>query len=159
MKNIVLVPGIYVAFFLVLSEKISIINIIFAIIVALLVYRLNEPSGELGRFINIKTIPTWMLFVPMLFFEVVKANLQVAKIALSRDMELDPKIIVYESRIKDQWLLTILANVVTLTPGTMTVDIVDNKLNIHCLNQDYANGLNTLVLEKLLFKIEGGCVG
>lgn len=159
MKNIFLGTGVYIAFFLILSEKISIVNIFIAFIVALLVYRTNEPGNELGRLINKKTFPTWLLFVPMLFFEVVKANLQVAKIALSRDMKLDPTIVVYESRIEDQWLLTILANVITLTPGTMSVDICENKLKIHCLNKDYADGLNSMVLEKLLFKIEGGSVG
>lgn len=159
MKNVLLSLGVLATFFLILSEKISVTNMIFAIIVGLLVYKLNEPIGELERNFNLKSIPIWIIFVPMLFFEVIKANLQVAKIALSRDMKLDPKVIVYESRIKDHWLLTILANVITLTPGTMSVDICGNKLKIHCLNQEYADGVNSMVLEKLLFKIEGGNVG
>lgn len=159
MKNTLLAIGIYAAFFLVLCEKISIVNIIFSIIVGFLVYRFNTHSGGMARLFNRRTLPTWVLFVPVLFFEVVKANFQVAKIALSVDMKLDPKIVIYESRIKNQWLLTILANVITLTPGTMSVDICDNKLKIHCLNQSYADGLNSMVLEKLLFKIEGGCNG
>jgi multicomponent Na+:H+ antiporter subunit E len=159
MKNTILSMGILATFFLILSEKITITNIIFAGFVGLLIYKLNEPDGELARNFNYKSIPIWIIFVPMLFFEVVKANLQVAKIALSVDMKLDPKVIVYESRISDHWLLTILANVITLTPGTMSVDICDNKLKIHCLNQEYADGVNSMVLEKLLFKIEGGNIG
>ncbi len=159
MKKTLLQVGILATFFLILSEKISMTNIIFAGFVGLLVYKLNEPDGELGRNINFKSIPIWTIFVSMLFFEVVKANLQVAKIALSMDMKLDPKVIVYESRISDHWLLTILANVITLTPGTMSVDICGNKLKIHCLNQEYADGVNSMVLEKLLFKIEGGNIG
>lgn len=159
MKNSVLAIAIYATFFLVLCEKISIVNIIFSIIVGFLVYRFNTHSGELARLFNRKTIHTWILFVPMLFFEVVKANFQVAKIALSVDMKLDPKIVMYESRINNQWLITILANVITLTPGTMSVDIYENQLKIHCLNQAYADGLNSMGLEKLLFRIEGGCNG
>lgn len=159
MKNTILSMGILATFFLILSEKLSVLNIIFAVIVCLLVYKLNEPVNELGINFNLKSIPIWILFIPMLFFEVVKANLQVAKIALSLDMKLDPKVIIYESRISNHWLLTILANVITLTPGTMSVDISGNKLKIHCLNQEYADGVNSMVLEKLLFKIEGGNVG
>lgn len=159
MKNVLLSTGILTIFFLILSEKISILNIIFALGVGLLVNRFNERDGDLGRNFNYKTIPIWIIFVPMLFFEVVKANLQVAKIALSKDMKLDPKIVVYESRIRNHWLLTILANVITLTPGTMSVDICESTLKVHCLNQHYADGLNAMVLEKLLFKIEGGRIG
>lgn len=159
MKNMVLTIGVCATFFLVLCEQITITNIIFSIIVGLLVYGFNAHSGELARLFNRRTFFTWLIIVPMLFFEVVKANLQVAKIALSVDMKLDPQVVIYDSRINDPWLLTILANVITLTPGTMSVDILDSKLTIHCLNQAYAEGLNSMVLEKLLFKIEGGCIG
>lgn len=159
MKNSILSMGILATFFLILSEKITMTNIIFAGFVGLLIFKFNEPDGELGSNFNLKSIPIWILFVLMLFFEVVKANLQVAKIALSLDMKLDPKVIIYESRISNHWLLTILANVITLTPGTMSVDISGNKLKVHCLNQAYADGVNSMVLEKLLFKIEGGNVG
>lgn len=156
MKKTLLTIGIYTAFFLVLSEKISIINILVSIVVGFLVYKLNSNSGELAKLFNLRTVTTWTIFVLMLFIEIVKANFQVAKIALSVNMKLEPQIVVYESRIKNNWLITILANVITLTPGTMSVDISDNRLKIHCLNKEYAEGLNAMVLEKLLFKIEGG---
>lgn len=155
MKKTLLSIGIYAAFFLVLSEKITIINITVSIVVGLLVNILNKNSGELAKLFNLRTFTTWLLFVIMLFVEIVKANFQVAKIALSADMKLEPQIVMYESRIKNNWLITILANVITLTPGTMSVDISDNQLKIHCLNKIYADSLNTMVLEKLLFKIEG----
>ena len=159
MKKTLLTIGIYTAFFLVLSEKISIINILVSIIVGFLVYKLNSNSGELAKLFNLRTVTTWTIFVLMLFLEIVKANFQVAKIALSVDMKLEPQIVVYESRIRNNWLITILANVITLTPGTMSVDISDNRLKIHCLNKEYAEGLDAMVLEKLLFKIEGGYNG
>lgn len=155
MKKTLLSIGIYIAFFLALSEKITIVNIAVSIVVGLIVYSLNKNSGELAKLINIRTITTWFIFLIMLFIEIVKANIQVAKIALSVDMKLKPQIVMYESRIKNNWLLTILANVITLTPGTMSVDINNNLLKIHCLNKTYADSLNVMVLEKLLFKIEG----
>ncbi len=155
MKKTLLSIGIYIAFFLALSEKITIINIAVSIVVGLIVYSLNKNSGELTKLINLRTITTWFIFLIMLFIEIVKANFQVAKIALSVDMKLEPQIVMYESRIKNNWLLTILANVITLTPGTMSVDISNNLLKIHCLNKNYADSLNVMVLEKLLFKIEG----
>jgi len=63
-------------------------------------------------------------------------------------------VVTYESKLSDEWLLTILANSITLTPGTMTVDIKGNQLLIHCLNKMYSNGLSDMHLEKMLFEIE-----
>ena len=74
-------------------------------------------------------------------------------------MKLSPQVVEYTSPIKDEWLLTILANVITLTPGTMSVDLNDSRLIIHCLNKEYAEGLGKMSLEKLLLKIEGDCIG
>jgi multicomponent Na+:H+ antiporter subunit E len=51
--------------------------------------------------------------------------------------------------------LTILANSITLTPGTMTVSIDKNVLDIHCLNKNYEDSLKDNLFEKMLLKIEG----
>lgn len=146
-------------FFLSLTEKLTVLNTAVSIFVALLIFALGSENSAFFKRINLKTLPTWLLFVPILFFEVLKANIGVAKIALSVDMKLSPHVVEYTSPIKDEWLLTILANVITLTPGTMSVDLNDSRLIIHCLNKEYAEGLGKMSLEKLLLKIEGDCIG
>lgn len=146
-------------FFLSLTEKLTVLNAVVSIFVALLIFSLGSENSAFFKRINLKTLPTWLLFIPILFFEVLKANIGVAKIALSVDMKLSPQVVEYTSPIKDEWLLTILANVITLTPGTMSVDLNDSRLIIHCLNKEYAEGLGKMSLEKLLLKIEGDCIG
>ncbi len=146
-------------FFLSLTEKLTVLNTAVSIFVALLIFGIGSENSAFFKRINFRTLPTWLLFIPILFFEVLKANIGVAKIALSVDMKLSPQVVEYTSPIKDEWLLTILANVITLTPGTMSVDLNDSRMIIHCLNKEYAEGLGKMSLEKLLLKIEGDCIG
>lgn len=159
MKSKFILIVVLAMFFLSLTEKLTVLNAVVSISVALLIFGLDSENSAFFKRINLKTLPTWTLFIPMLIFEVIKANIGVAKIALSVDMKLSPQVVEYTSPIKDEWLLTILANVITLTPGTMSVDLKESRLSIHCLNKEYAEGLGKMSLEKLLLKIEGDCVG
>lgn len=141
-------------FFIVLTESFSVLNVVTGILVAGIVQHLNnEHAPNLGS-LNIKTFGLWLWFLITLIKEVIVSNLQVAQIVLSREMAIDPKIIAYESHLKNDFLLTVYANAITLTPGTMTVEINKNKMNIHCLNDGYAQGLEGSALEKILLKIE-----
>ncbi|GAA4060664.1 Na+/H+ antiporter subunit E [Amphibacillus indicireducens] len=46
------------------------------------------------------------------------------------------------------------ANVINLTPGTLTVDITKDGYIIHALNENFAKGLDGFILEKLVLKLE-----
>jgi multicomponent Na+:H+ antiporter subunit E len=63
------------------------------------------------------------LYVPYLLWEVAKANLAVAAIVLHPRLPLDPKLVSYRSNLDGELALTTFANSVTLTPGTLTVDV------------------------------------
>lgn len=141
-------------FFVVLTESFTPLNVVTGILVAGLIQWLNnEHAPNLGS-LNFKTLGLWFLFLLTLIKEVIVSNLQVAQIVLSRHMEIEPKIVAYESKLKNDFLLTVYANAITLTPGTMTVEIFKNKMNIHCLSDRYAEGLEGSSLEKILLKIE-----
>ena len=94
------------------------------------------------------------MYILILFKEVLIANIQVAIIALSPKMAIQPHIVDYRSKLKGEMFLTILANSITLTPGTMSVDIVGSDFKIHCLNEKYAQSLDGNIFEKMLIKIE-----
>lgn len=146
-------------FFLLLSEKVTITNIVFAVAVAFIIEKISDKNLFDRKYISLKVLSRWIKFIGVLFIEVVKANIQVAKITLSMNMDIEPHIVNYKSKLNDEMLLTILANVITLTPGTMTVDIKGNELLIHCLNKEYSESLNGMILEDMLCRIEGELVG
>jgi len=154
-KNNILKISVLVMFFIVLSEKISFLNIVFGLLIAALVTTFNKEELRINRYMKVKLLSKWIKFIATLFIEVVKANIQVAMITLSKNMDVEPVIVTYKSVLKDEFLLTVLANSITLTPGTMTVDIRGNNLLIHCLNKEYSKGLANMDMEVMLCGIEG----
>ena len=50
----------------------------------------------------------------------------------------------------------ILGNSITMTPGTITVDVRDDLFLVHCLDEDFAEGLAGSAQETRLMKLEGG---
>lgn len=73
-----------------------------------------------------------LIFIKELFV----ANFDVFKTILRPKLELTPGIFTYETSLKKDWQITLLANMITLTPGTLVMGISpDNKtLYIHALN-------------------------
>jgi len=99
-------------------------------------------------------------YLPVFFWEVIKANIDVAYRVLHPSLPINPGIVKVKTRLKSDAGLTFLANSITLTPGTMTVDIDADKglLYIHWINigeTDIKSATKTIVerFEKILEKI------
>jgi len=60
----------------------------------------------------------------------------------------------FTTDLKSDFLRTILANSITLTPGTITVDMSDDEFTVHCLRGEYGQGLVDSKFEKILLRIE-----
>ena len=77
----------------------------------------------------------WFLFyVPYFILYCLKANLDVAYRVLHPDVPIRPGIIKVSTTLKSDLAKTFLANSITLTPGTLTVDIIDQDLYIHWIS-------------------------
>ena len=74
----------------------------------------------------------WALaYIPMFTWEMAKANFDVAYRVLSPKMPIKPGIVKVRSSLKTSFAKVILANSITMTPGTITVDVIDEDLYIH----------------------------
>ena len=77
----------------------------------------------------------WFLYyIPVFFIHMVKANLDVAYRVLHLEVPIRPGIVKVTTGLKSDLGITFLANSITLTPGTLTVDIVGSDLYIHWIN-------------------------
>ncbi len=76
----------------------------------------------------------FLLYVPYFAIYCVKANLDVAYRVLHPDMPIRPGIVKVKTELTSEVGKTVLANSITLTPGTLTVDIVDETLYVHWIN-------------------------
>lgn len=77
-----------------------------------------------------------LLYVPYFAKELVKANLSVARIVLSPSLPLNPGIVKVRTRLKSRVGRALLANSITLTPGTLTVEMDGEWLYIHWVTVD-----------------------
>ena len=78
--------------------------------------------------------PRILPYMSWLLLEIGKANVAVAQEVIKRDMKLAPKLYRVPATQKSDLTRTIFANSVTLTPGTVTVDVREDALLIHALD-------------------------
>ena len=73
-------------------------------------------------------------FGPWLMWEIVKSNIEVTKVILSPKMKLHRNMIEVSADQKSQIGKVILANSITLTPGTVSVNLKDDRILVHALS-------------------------
>jgi multicomponent Na+:H+ antiporter subunit E len=106
-----------------------IIGISISLILAL---ALHKRYSDLGLPpITIKRIALSIVYLLVLFKEIILANFDVAYRVLHPKMPIKPGIVIIRTELKQNIAKVILANSITLTPGTFTLDIKDDKLLIH----------------------------
>ncbi|MCK5216857.1 MAG: Na+/H+ antiporter subunit E [Methanosarcinales archaeon] len=87
-------------------------------------------------------------YLPWLTYQIVIANIDVARRALSPSMPIDPHIFTFKTKLKSDVARTTLANSITLTPGTVTVDIIDDLFYVHAIAKEPAEDLLEGTMER-----------
>ena len=97
---------------------------------------------QLGGHIYFVYAYKWLKLIIMFLWELLKADWNVLKMMYKRNLDVSPVIFKYPLEVTKPWQITLLANMITLTPGTLTVNVGhDNKvLFIHCLDTDNIAG-------------------
>ncbi|WP_280768542.1 Na+/H+ antiporter subunit E [Salipaludibacillus daqingensis] len=69
-------------------------------------------------------------------YKLVLSNIDVTKIVLSPKMNIQPGIIAVPTKLKTDWEVTLLANLISLTPGTLTMNFSENgrTLYVHSIH-------------------------
>ena len=75
-----------------------------------------------------------LLYIPYFFYYCLRANLDVVYRVVHPDVPIRPGIVKVRTELKTNLGKTFLANSITLTPGTLTVDIVGQDLYVHWIN-------------------------
>lgn len=96
----------------------------------------------------------FVYYIGVLIVEIIKSSLQVMHLVLTDREIVEPVIVKHKTPLKTKTGRVLLANSITLTPGTFTIILKDNELTVHCLDKSIAEGIDHLVFEKLLEKIE-----
>lgn len=93
-------------------------------------------NPEFGLLRAVRAVPYAILYVVVFLKEVLTANIDVAYRVLSPGMPLEPDVIVLPLRVQSDLAVTTIANSITLTPGTLTMDhdAETNTLYVHAID-------------------------
>ena len=86
--------------------------------------------------------------------EIVAANFATIRLVTMANYEVEPVLIQFDTTLKSNIAKFLLANSITLTPGTITVAIDGNRFTVHCLDKTLAEGITDSIFVRLLTKIE-----
>jgi multicomponent Na+:H+ antiporter subunit E len=133
-----------------------IVGFVLSFIVAALTYEYFTTSGL--KSLTPKKIMYQIQYLFVFLVALVKSNLHVAKIVLTPSLPIHPGIVEFETKLKSDIGKMVLANSITLTPGTLTVDVIDNRFFIHWLEVETSDSQEAFKaiaedFEKVLLKI------
>lgn len=93
-------------------------------------------------------------YAVILVIEVVKANLGTVRLILTQKEEIEPVLAQFHTDLKSPLPQTLLANAITLTPGTITVLLENGDYTVHCLDESLAEGMDDSIFMKLARELE-----
>jgi multicomponent Na+:H+ antiporter subunit E len=103
-----------------------------------MIFTKSKPKGILGLWLRL------VGYLPWLLVQIFRANLHVMVLVFHPRMmdRINPKIIRFDSRLKSDYARMLFANSITLTPGTITVDVTTlGRFSVHCIDDPSAESL------------------
>lgn len=98
----------------------------------------------------------WLRFVGYalhLMRDIVAAAIVVAEKVLDPRMPIEPVLIVHRARFSREVSKIALANSITLTPGTLTVDVEGDEFLVHCLTEDFAGDIVNGTVDRCIERV------
>ena len=99
----------------------------------------------------------WRLFtyLPWLAWQIVVANIDVARRVLSRDLAIDPRLDWVPANQKSDLGMAVYANSITLTPGTISTSVEAGRILVHALSSDGIDDLEQGAMDRRVSGMEG----
>ena len=101
-----------------------------------------------------KKLPLLICYALLLIKEIILSSFKMMAIVLNKNKKYEPTLIKFTPPLKTEIARVILANSITLTPGTITADITDSCFTVHCIDASFADGIESCAFVKLLERIE-----
>ena len=148
---------LYFALWVVLNGKWTTEIGVFGLLFATAAYAFTWKYMGFGPKLDLALVrraPSAVRYGVTLLIEIVKANLTVVRMILDGEKEPKPQLVQFDVDLKKNRHLVALANSITLTPGTITVDLHDNHFTVHALDAAMVDGLDDGVFVQQLMDME-----
>ena len=145
------------ALWLVFNGKVTLELVLFGIVLSIVVYWFCWKFLEYSlkkELLALRLLPQGIGYFFVLVWEVIKANCGAISLIVSPKYEVEPMLVTFRTPLKTDLARTVLANSITLTPGTITVELTEEEFKVHCLDKEMAEGIEDSVFVRLLLKME-----
>lgn len=102
----------------------------------------------------IRRVPSAIRYGAMLLCEIFKANVTVIKMILDKNFEPKPQLVRFDSGLLELRHRVVLADSITLTPGTITCQLEGDRYLVHCLDESLMSGLDDGAFVNALSRME-----
>ncbi|MFK7902124.1 MAG: Na+/H+ antiporter subunit E [Nitratireductor sp.] len=153
--NLLLINLIFMLAWAAMTGSFSEINLLFGFAIGFFaIWLIREQVGASGYFSRLMRISSLIL---LFLKELALSAYRVTIVVLSPNMNLKPGIFAFKLKVERDFDIALLANLITLTPGTLSVDVSDDKktLYVHAIDcsdikqtrADIASGFERKILE------------
>lgn len=145
------------AVWLILNGKITLEICLFGVVIsaALFYFMCRFMDYSVRKELMLYCLLPWFVrYFWVLVKEIVKANVAVLGIITSPELQPEPAIVYFDTDLKTGLAKVLLANSITLTPGTITVSVEGKRYCVHCLDRELAEGMEESVFVDLLKEME-----
>ena len=97
----------------------------------------------------VRRLPACVKYLWLVVKEVVKSNIALIRAVYSRGEEVHPKLVAFQTPLRGQYK-SVLADSITLTPGTISVISEDDRLVVHCLDTAFAEDIENTGFQQQL---------
>lgn len=101
-----------------------------------------------------KKIFLFFQYAGVLIIEIFKANIATIKLIMSNRYDVEPVLVEFSVHFESTLAKVLYANSITLTPGTITADISEDKYTVHALDKSFVDGINDSKIVEILHRME-----
>ena len=136
-----------------LTADVLISGVVFSVLLFLFSCRFLNYSAAKEKVLY-REIPYLFRYFFLLVWEIIKSTDGVLAFVIHKDRRPNPKYVRFNAPLKTRIARVLLANSITLTPGTITASMEGDVLTVHCLDAAMGDGIEASSFVKLLQRME-----
>lgn len=131
------------------------LGVVSTLLVVLIAERMRRRREMEEHALTLGFVARFLAYLPWLVKEIFLANVRVARIVLSPRLPISPAVLRFRGTQRTDLVRFVYANSITLTPGTVTVDVQGQDLTIHALERSTLEGIDEGEMARKIARLEG----
>ena len=124
------------------------------VLVVVIAERMRRARAREEASLSPRFVLRFVAYLPWLVKEIFVANMAVARAVLSPSLPISPIVVHFRGAQRTDLARFIYANSITLTPGTVTVDVVGQDLTVHALTRAAVDGHEEGLMVQRIARLE-----